>query len=134
MVAHSLELIAKVRDYDGTAESVLSNDQLLDVLVPIWRADFAVSETFAYRERPRLSCAVTAIGGRDDKWVTEAELDAWRALTDAEFSHHTIPGAHFFLNEERSRATVLEHVNAVLRKHSIMFGGQSWMSLSPLLQ
>jgi medium-chain acyl-[acyl-carrier-protein] hydrolase len=90
------EFIAKLRKMDGTPEVVLRNRELVDLLLPVLRADFAVCETYKYLPEPPLPCAIAAIGGTEDPRATRDELAAWREQTSGSFDLRMLPGNHFF--------------------------------------
>ncbi len=56
----------ELRRLRGTAPAVLDNEELMEILLPALRADFALCETYAYGEDDPLSCPVTAVGGLRD--------------------------------------------------------------------
>jgi medium-chain acyl-[acyl-carrier-protein] hydrolase len=92
----------ELRRYGGTPQVVLDSPELLQLLLPALRADFAVCDTYAYTPRPALACPITAFGGRDDGRVACAELGAWRGHTNSAFEKWLLPGGHFFLHSARS--------------------------------
>jgi medium-chain acyl-[acyl-carrier-protein] hydrolase len=94
-------LIEQVRRYNGTPLEVLADKDLLELVLPILRADFAIHETYAYADEPPLDVPITAFGGIDDLTVPEDQLDAWRHQTRKGFRRLMFPGDHFFLNKER---------------------------------
>jgi medium-chain acyl-[acyl-carrier-protein] hydrolase len=87
---------AELRQRQGTPDSVLENDDLMQALTPMLRADFAVCETYDYRPEPCLDCPVTALGGQLDETVPVQHLAAWRDLTSSAFEALLLPGGHFF--------------------------------------
>lgn len=92
------EFVDELRDLEGTPEEVLENAELMQLLLPSLRADFAVIETYAYVAEPPLECPITAFGGLQDQEVSYDELKAWQEQTNASFSLHMLPGNHFFLH------------------------------------
>ncbi|PPS45741.1 thioesterase II family protein [Chroococcidiopsis sp. TS-821] len=92
------EFLAKLRHLNGTPEVVLNNAELMELLSPIIRADFAVVETYVYTEESPLNCPITAFGGLQDPEVNLTELEAWGQQTNATFSVEMLPGDHFFLH------------------------------------
>lgn len=86
---------------NGTPGEVLNNAELMQLLLPVLRADFAVIETYSYEDAPPLACRITALGGLEDKGVGRVELDAWREQTTGAFNLRMMPGDHFFLNAAR---------------------------------
>ncbi len=103
----------ELRRLKGTPEAVLRNAELLDALLPLLRADFAVLETYRYTAEPPLACPLTAFGGLEDEQVSPDSLAAWEAEATAGFDLHLLPGDHFF--PRTSRDTLLEIVNGHLR-------------------
>jgi len=93
------EFIEELRRLGGTPREVLENEELLEVMLPMLRADFEVVGTFTHSERPPLSCPITVFGGLRDEEVSREELEGWREHTNAEFSMRMLDGDHFFLHE-----------------------------------
>jgi medium-chain acyl-[acyl-carrier-protein] hydrolase len=91
------ELIEELRTLDGTPEEVLENPELMQVLLPILRADFEVVETYEYSEDRPLSVPISALGGLQDEKIESHHLEAWREQTTAACSVRMLPGNHFFL-------------------------------------
>jgi medium-chain acyl-[acyl-carrier-protein] hydrolase len=88
----------ELRRLEGTPAAVLENDELMELLLPVLRADFSVSDTYEYSEGPPLDCPITALGGTEDPWVDGDELEGWRAHTRASFTCYQFAGNHFFLH------------------------------------
>jgi medium-chain acyl-[acyl-carrier-protein] hydrolase len=95
------EFLAKLRELNGTPEEVLQHQELLQLLVPILRADFAVCETYVYQAEDPLACSIHAYAGLGDDYVNRQELEGWREQTSGAFSVRMFPGDHFFLNSAR---------------------------------
>jgi medium-chain acyl-[acyl-carrier-protein] hydrolase len=91
------EFLEELRRLNGTPEAVLENAELMQLLLPAIRADFAVIETYAYTPESPLDCPITAFGGLQDREVSYDDLKAWQEQTNAAFSLHMLPGDHFFL-------------------------------------
>lgn len=96
------ELLEALRDLNGTPKEVLAEPELMHMLLPILRADFAVCQTYEYADDLPLECPITAFGGTRDAEVSRESLEAWRAQTTSDFSLHLLPGDHFFLNVEQA--------------------------------
>jgi len=97
------EFLEKIRDFNGTPAPILANAELMQILLPILRADFAVIETCAYTPQPLLSCAIAAFGGLHDPKVSCPDLEAWREQTRSTFLLHLLPGDHFFIHAAQSQ-------------------------------
>jgi medium-chain acyl-[acyl-carrier-protein] hydrolase len=95
------EFLTQLRLFGGTPESVLRNPELVELLLPLLRADFTVCETYNYTDEEPLSCPIAAFGGDKDPRVRGEELSGWREQTTRSFSLEIFPGSHFFINEVR---------------------------------
>ena len=96
------EFIEKLRLLNGTPEPVLQNAELMRLLMPVLRADFAICETYTYLAESPLDCPISAFGGLQDSRVTHNGLAAWRDQTCRSFTLRMLPGDHFFLHSARA--------------------------------
>ncbi len=96
------ELVEELREMGGTPEDVLRNPELMRLLLPLLRADLAISETRVLRPGEPLTCPVTAFGGRDDPRAGSDDLDGWADHVAGTFAAEVFPGDHFYLHEQRS--------------------------------
>jgi medium-chain acyl-[acyl-carrier-protein] hydrolase len=81
---------------------VLKHHELMQIMLPFLRADFALYETYSYPGEPPLNCPITAFGGLQDQEARRDDLAGWRDQTRGSFSIRMFPGDHFFLNTSRS--------------------------------
>ncbi len=95
------EFIAKLRRLNGTPAAVLDHPEIMQALLPVIRADFAICQTYVYTSGPLLDCPITAYGGLEDQEVTRESLEAWRDQTRGGFTLRMFPGDHFFINAAR---------------------------------
>jgi surfactin synthase thioesterase subunit len=93
--------------YGGTPAEVLRSDELLQVLLPALRADFAVVETYHYQATEPLACPIIAYGGDQDPGVNYAELEAWHSETTGLFAVRVFPGHHFYMNQSSAIFTAI---------------------------
>jgi len=101
-------LEAVAAKYGGVPRIVLEQADLRASVVLALRADLTLTETYAYRSAPPLSCPISAYAGAADPIVTPERLAQWREQTCAEFSCRLFDGRHFYLN--RARDTLLADV------------------------
>lgn len=87
--------------YQGMPTEILQNKELLEVLLPRLRADFTLSETYQYKEKPPLECPILAIGGKDDSTVNYNELVTWKKQTLKKCTVNVFSGGHFFLSTSK---------------------------------
>jgi medium-chain acyl-[acyl-carrier-protein] hydrolase len=92
------EFLAELRRLDGTPELVLEEAELMQIMLPVLRADFAVYETYAYSSEPPLDCLISGFGGLQDHRVSRSDLEAWGDQSSISFSLRMFPGDHFYLN------------------------------------
>jgi medium-chain acyl-[acyl-carrier-protein] hydrolase len=93
------EFIETLREFSGTPGEVLQHRELMEMMVPILRADFEALETWQYEAAPPFNIPISAFGGLSDKAVPMENLDAWASCTTARFKRHMFPGGHFFLQQ-----------------------------------
>lgn len=101
------------RRYGGLPRQLLQNQELLDIYLPILRADMQVLETHPYGDRLPLDCPIIAFAGSNDQSVPDESLHAWSTLTRSTFSVHRIPGDHFYL-ATTGKARLLEILTETL--------------------
>jgi medium-chain acyl-[acyl-carrier-protein] hydrolase len=92
------EFLEEVRHLNGIPKEVLEHEELMEIVIPLLRADFALYETYVYSAEPPLNCPISAFGGLQDSKVTRSDLEAWRNQTTGAFSLRMLLGDHFFLN------------------------------------
>lgn len=92
------KFIEELRRLKGTPSEVLENPELMQLMMPLLRADFALTQTYVYREGPPLACPFTVFGGREDEEVRGEKLSAWCELTSGGCSLKVFDGGHFFIH------------------------------------
>ncbi len=108
------EFMNELRRFSGTPEAVLQSKELMEMFLPILRADFSVDETYVYSEALPLDCPIFVFGGTDDAEAKIEELKAWADHTSNAFSLEMISGGHFFLQTERN--LLLQSIRGILRQ------------------
>ena len=101
LVIHTLpdkKFMAELRRLNGTSPEVLENDELMEIILPVLRADFALYENYVYEPDFRFDCPISAFGGLNDRRVTRCDLEGWQDQTSILFSLTMFPGDHFFVN------------------------------------
>lgn len=108
------EFFDSLRNLNGTPKEVLEHRELMQLMSPLLRADFAVCQTYTYLHEPPLNCPLTVFGGLSDREVNRKQLEAWREETSASFVLRMLPGDHFFLDS--AQATLLSLLSHELNK------------------
>ena len=99
------EFIEELRRLNGTPDEVLEHPELMQLMLPMLRADFEAVQTYSYVPEPPLSCPLTVYGGTEDESVSREKLEGWSEHTTGPFSLQMIQGDHFFLNNSESALT-----------------------------
>jgi medium-chain acyl-[acyl-carrier-protein] hydrolase len=91
------EFLEELRRLNGTPLELLNHKELMDIVLPSLRADFALYESYRYSHESPLDCPISAYGGLDDQHVKRRDLEGWRHQTSLSVSIRMFPGSHFFL-------------------------------------
>lgn len=105
------EFIKEISSLNGGSKQVYENKELMNLLLPVLRADFTMVETYM-AEAIKLCCPIYALHGEYNPEVAKGQAEAWRELTNLDFKIETFNGGHFFINDDNAR--VLEFVNQSL--------------------
>jgi medium-chain acyl-[acyl-carrier-protein] hydrolase len=94
----------------GISPVVLAETDLLEMLLPILKADMKMYETYQYSPGPALACPIYAIAGEQDPLCPPSSMAGWEKETSESFFTETVAGNHFFINNavDRVRATILK--------------------------
>jgi medium-chain acyl-[acyl-carrier-protein] hydrolase len=71
---------------------------MMEILLPMIRADFALVESYRGAMPGPLSCPVTAFAGTHDAHVAQAGAKAWELYASGSFRLVPIAGHHFYLD------------------------------------
>lgn len=99
--AHTLSdeaLITELRRLGATPPQVLAHRELLELLLPVVRADFEMLDTLTHADEAPLSVPMAIWGGKEDSEPSPQALEAWRDYTTEECALQLMPGGHFFLH------------------------------------
>jgi surfactin synthase thioesterase subunit len=91
------ELIEKIKKLNGVPNEVLKNKELIELVLPILRADFKLIETWTNDPNKTLDIPISVLGGVDDPDVTAERLYRWKDCTSAFFDMQMFQGDHFYL-------------------------------------
>ncbi|MEV4971873.1 thioesterase II family protein [Streptomyces scopuliridis] len=81
----------------GTDAELLADPDFRELILPYVCGDFRMFDAYAHRPGAALTCPVTAIAGDADPLVGAEDAAAWAEATEGPFTHHTVPGDHFYL-------------------------------------
>lgn len=92
------ELKENLRRLNGTRQGVLANDELMELLLPILRADLLLGETYCFSSDEPLTSPISVLGGLQDEELSSDDLLAWQEHTSGTFTLRMFEGGHFFLH------------------------------------
>lgn len=105
-------LLARLRRYGGTPEEILAEPELLQMILPIFRADLELLGAHRHVPAEPLDLPLTALGGTEDEQASPARLEGWREHTRGPFVLRLVEGGHFFVHT--AHADVLREVRQAL--------------------
>jgi medium-chain acyl-[acyl-carrier-protein] hydrolase len=94
-------LVEKLRHYNGTPPEILAHEELLAMVLPAVRADFALAADYRYRPGLPLTMPISVLAGRQDTHLGPAQIADWRQETLAPCGIHWFDGDHFFIHPRR---------------------------------
>lgn len=118
------ELLQALRRFSGIPEDFYEHAELVELKLPVLRADFELCEKYVYRPEPPLNCPITAFGGLEDLDESREMLERWGNRTSKVFKLRMLPGDHFFLHS--SEALLLQLLFEELRQ---LTSPTAWNSL-----
>jgi medium-chain acyl-[acyl-carrier-protein] hydrolase len=110
------EFINELRKLNGTPQALLENPELVELVLPIIRADFELVETYSYAPEEPLSSSITAYGGVQDADVPVESVSAWKEHTASAFTKKILPGDHFFIHSPMFCNALTDNLAELLHK------------------
>ncbi|MFJ7241734.1 thioesterase II family protein [Streptomyces olivaceus] len=91
------QLVAELRGLGGPHQSVLTDPEVLALILPAVRGDYRAVERYRHDPQARLECPVTVLVGDEDPRVTLDEARAWEEHTTGPTELEVFRGGHFYL-------------------------------------
>jgi medium-chain acyl-[acyl-carrier-protein] hydrolase len=96
---HSLsdpDFIQQMQTRYGMPATLRQESELLELFMPLLRANFQMCETYTYLPEPPLDCPLSVFGGLQDPRISREDLAAWKLQTRRELRLRMIEGGHYF--------------------------------------
>ena len=93
------QLKAELREMGGTPLEVLENPEIMNLLLPVIRADFKMAEDMSAVTKPPLHVPIHCFSGEDDEYCSPEKMENWRHYAGREFHLTSFPGGHFFIDD-----------------------------------
>lgn len=107
------EFLRRLSAGGGVPAAVLAQPELVELLLPLLRADFLRLDDYICVPGPPLAVPIVAFAGRADTLVARDGVEAWAAHTAAGFRLSEVDGGHFFLRD--TPASLMDALGADLR-------------------
>lgn len=102
------EFLKGLDEFNGTPKEILQNQDLVDLFLPLWRADFSMAESYVdHATKQPVNAPILAIGSRQDPWLTDHAISQWSRFTKAAFEEASFDGDHFYLNQQAPALSAL---------------------------
>jgi medium-chain acyl-[acyl-carrier-protein] hydrolase len=106
--------LAVQRRYNGIPKIIQQDPELMEIFLPILKADFSVLETYEYIQEPAFDIGFSTYIGIHDTIVTLEDISAWQVHTNLPVSSQTFTGDHFYLQSQR--LPLLQSLSLTLEK------------------
>jgi medium-chain acyl-[acyl-carrier-protein] hydrolase len=116
------EFKRKLGSLGGTPGELLESPELMEIFLPILRADFSLNETFVYRDDDKLNTNATILYGLSDTSFAVDDMSKWSDVINGDVDFIGCDGDHFFINTNKNE--LLKLLNA--RLTSIL--GRAWQA------
>jgi surfactin synthase thioesterase subunit len=100
------EFIEELGNLNGTPREVLENKELMQLYLPMLRADFKIADTFKYEISEKLPVDLSIFRGELDHEVQVESSVAWREVFDGTSEFVQFKGDHFFIEEYKQQVVV----------------------------
>ncbi|MFI7325114.1 thioesterase II family protein [Streptomyces rubiginosohelvolus] len=97
------EFLAGVQRFAGYRHAAFDDPDMVEVLLPILRADVEMHENYRASSAEPLSVPVTALRGERDELVSREQAEQWAEVTRGPFAYKELPGGHMYLADEAER-------------------------------
>lgn len=113
--------IRQVRYYYEPPALTWENLDLLELVLPVLRADMALCESYRYRDEAPFDFSIQAFAGVRDRSATISAVQAWRTRTTGDFALELFEGGHFFINASAARVheVMVSRLKAVLADRGV---------------
>lgn len=110
------DMLARLTRLGGMPPEVLRSQELLQLLVPVFRADFNITDAWTSPDEPPLETPMLVLGGLHDPRAPRPALEAWARHSAGPLSLVMFPGDHFY--HRATPGPVLQHLADALARHA----------------
>lgn len=95
------EFMGEILKFGGTPQEVMENQELMNIFIPILKADYRILET--HKNIPLgmvFDNDITVLYGKEDTDVARIDVEEWEKYTSKRCYFYDFDGGHFFINDE----------------------------------
>ncbi|MEU9510235.1 alpha/beta fold hydrolase [Micromonospora sp. NPDC048170] len=107
-------LTVAMKAMGGTPPEVFDSAELLELMLPILRADLRMVENHRFTPGATVRCPLVAYGSVDDPDATAPAIAGWADLTEGAFESRMFPGDHFYF-QQHPEAIAVDLTRRLLR-------------------
>ena len=88
--------IQELKALGGFPDAILSSEELMEIFLPILRADITALETYQYQDLGKYNVTLDVIAGIDED-IDQEQLDGWGDESSKVLTVKRVEGNHFFI-------------------------------------
>lgn len=96
------DFISALSGLEGTQPEFFENDELVDLLLPMLRADFRLIGTYKPQTIQPIDVPISALAGSRDSRAPADSMADWASLSRSGFDQTIIDGGHFFIDTAKA--------------------------------
>ncbi|HVH44103.1 MAG TPA: alpha/beta fold hydrolase [Labilithrix sp.] len=105
-------MVQELRRLGGTPREILDDEEMLDLVLPVVRADFRLLESLRVSEQDKIQCPLEVLAATDDAEAPLADAAKWQVHAGGKHRFTSLEGGHFYVVSRAER--VLVEVRRVL--------------------
>jgi medium-chain acyl-[acyl-carrier-protein] hydrolase len=94
------QFMEALRYLNGTPAEILEDKNLMEIFLPLLRADLRLAETYQYMPGPPLQHPISVFCGLNDVTAPTEHLREWRRHTRGGCTVRLLEGDHFFIQQQ----------------------------------
>jgi 3-oxoacyl-(acyl-carrier-protein) synthase/surfactin synthase thioesterase subunit/acyl carrier protein len=110
------QILLELTGADEKYNSELLNDELLNVLYPIFMADMKMVASYPKYNYLQIATPLTVIYGKNDPWINISDQRNWCDYTTSTCEYMEINAGHLFIREPEHKVQVIKKISNVLVK------------------
>jgi surfactin synthase thioesterase subunit len=114
-ITDDAQIVEGVLALGSAMPSLLADQELRDLMVPVMRADMSVCASY-HDDDAALDCPLVAYAGADDPLVSVEAMASWSSRTPLFLGTRQFPGGHFFIHEHAP--AIAADLTQVIRQHA----------------